>query len=44
MCFLLIKCVKETNYFTEATVIPPEYTGIQKSQASAQETELGKSF
>ncbi|KAJ5438518.1 membrane transporter [Penicillium daleae] len=44
MYFLVIKCVKETNYFTEATVIPPEYTGIQKSQASAQETELGKSF
>jgi hypothetical protein len=43
MYFLVIKCVKDTNYFSEATVIPPEYAGIQKSQAAAQETELGKS-
>ncbi|OKP11996.1 hypothetical protein PENSUB_2459 [Penicillium subrubescens] len=43
MYFLVIKCVKDTNYFSEATVIPPEYAGVQKSQAAAQETELGKS-
>lgn len=43
MYFLVIKCVKDTNYFSEATVIPPEYAGIQKSQAEAPEVELGTS-
>lgn len=43
MYFLVIKCVKDTNYFSEATVIPPEYASIQKSQAEAPEVELGTS-
>lgn len=43
MYYLVIKCVKDTNYFSEATVIPPEYAGIQKSQTATQEIEIGKS-
>lgn len=36
MYFLVGKCVSDTNYFSEETVIPPEHVRAEKGASSVQ--------